>query len=206
MGKIIRPGLLRAIPNIDWRSFGFRGRPSDKHFDKLVRDGGFGIALAGARPSTLYRAELVRVSDGKVVDLRTGHNVVPREGAKNLMALAFNAQAQPSWFVGIIKQQATTTATTTASSGSITLGTSQTTQTGQQITIFGAGTSGANYIGTISAGATGTAQTVTPVTPTAVTAQTCILGPTFATTDTIASHANWTEIAGSDVTDANRLA
>jgi hypothetical protein len=203
VGKIIRLGdaIRRVIPKIDWRSFGERN-PDARRADKLLRDSGFGVELGARGVRSLYRADLVRVSDGKVMDYRTGANMVPREGCQNLLAIAFNAQAQPTWCVGYIKQQSfQSTGAITSAGTSLTVGTSVTTVTGQQVTVFGAGASGANLVTTITAGASSTTQTVANAAGTTVSGAVTVFGPTFATTDTRATHTNWTPVvATTDVT------
>ena len=135
-----------------------------------------------------------------------------------------------AWYHHLITEQShQNSATCTNSSQNITALTSLTTQTGQLVEAFGCGTSGANIIGAISSGATSTTQTlianaactaagfdgsiIVPcctgagtgtcnVGTTITTSAIISFGPTFAAADTMASHANWTEVPSADVTNA----
>jgi hypothetical protein len=207
LGEKLNKLIRRVIPNINWRSFGFRGAPSEKQGDKLLRDPGFNAMLEIARPSTLYYVRKIRNSDGKVVDWRTAHNMVPREGCKNLLAIGFAGQAAPAtWYVSVIKQQFTALGGITNGATALTLTAtpSQASITGEQVTVFGAGASGANLVTTITTGSATTSQTVANAAGATVSNATVVFGPTFATTDTILTHTNWTEIAGTDISPSAR--
>ena len=80
----------------------------------------------------------------------------------------------------------------------------QTTDIGRNITIVGAGTAGANYTGTITA-RTNTSVVITSSNTTSSSiGQTIVIGPLIVNSDTSASHAGWSEIAGANITNATR--
>jgi hypothetical protein len=210
MSDIIRPALraIRQINRVDWKSFGFRRDPSRRELDEALRDGGFGASVGMRAPRFKYSLELVEVSTGRVVARRDASNLVTRAGCADLLTAYFKAGTQTTaWYIGVIKQQSSqSTGAMTSGQTALTVGTSVTTLTGQQVTVFGAGTSGANLVTTISAGAASATQTLSAAAGTTVSGAIVVFGPTFATTDTQGSHANWTEIATTDVTDAARQA
>jgi hypothetical protein len=110
------------------------------------------------------------------------------------------------WYHHLIIEQShlsNCTTTTGGSSTTLTCGTSVTTQTGQNITCFGCGASGANLVTTIVTGASSTSQTMAAGASTAISGTAVVsFGPTFAAGDTMASHANWTEMTSSNVTNS----
>lgn len=75
---------------------------------------------------------------------------------------------------------------------------------GRYVTIVGAGAAGANYTGTIASVTNTTVAIISSNTTTSTTAQTLVLGPLIANTDTSASHAGWAEISSSKITNGTR--
>jgi hypothetical protein len=75
---------------------------------------------------------------------------------------------------------------------------------GRYITIVGGGVSGNNYVGTIASVTNSTFAIISSNTGASATAQTFCLGPLIANTDTSASHAGWSEISNSNITNTYR--
>ena len=153
-----------------------------------------------------YHHLVVKDEKGGVVFEEVMPNLVTTAGKAYLLNTGLAAGAAIStWFLGLIVAQSTqNTGAITSSTTALTVGSSVTTQTGQFVTIYGAGASGANLATTITTGATSTSQTVANAAGTTVSNAITVFGPTFAAADTMASHANWTEIPSADITQGTR--
>lgn len=145
---------------------------------------------------------VIKDNTGHIIAAIPWNQLVTTAGKNYLLTTGLDSgSATTSWFVGMLAEASDTTGSCTSSSSTLTLGVSKTTTTGQPITVFGAGTSGANLVTTISSGATSTTQTLSSNCLTTVTSQVVSLGPTLAAADTMASHAGWSAIAGALITN-----
>src|SRR6185437_8686361 len=153
-----------------------------------------------------YHHLVVKNEKGIVVFDEVMTNIVTTAGKDQMLNTELAGGAQvTSWFLGlIVAQSSQNTGSMNGTNATLTVGTTVTTQTGQFVTVYGAGTSGANLASTISAGASSTTQTLTNNSATAVSNAITVFGPTFSAADTMASHANWTEIPSADITQGTR--
>lgn len=147
---------------------------------------------------------IIRNAQGRIIHAMLWHQLVTTVGKNYLLTTGLDSgSATTTWFVGMLTSQAVGTGScATGSPTVLTLGASATTQTGQYVTLLGAGSAGANLATQISAGATSATQAISPGCSTTVSSAVNVLGPTLAVGDTSASHANWSVIASSQITNS----
>lgn len=158
-----------------------------------------------------YGRHTVKVKDsfGSIIRDDKIDNLVVTAGLNYLLEVGLtNGTAQiTTWYIGmIIEQSHQNTASMTSGSPTLTVGTSVTVSTGQYVTVYGAGASGANLNTTVATGTTGTSITLSANAGTSVTNAIVTFGPTFAAADTMSSHTGWTEVPSADITQSTRPA
>lgn len=161
--------------------------------------------------SRLYGRHRLVVCDarGRLIREESFRNLVTTAGKNYLLQCGLaNAAAQiTTWYAGMIAENrhvsdgAITSgqATLTSATASFTSG-----DAGRQITVFGAGAAGANLATTIQSFTNATTVVLAANAGTTVSAALVSVGPLLTATDTMSSHAGWTEVPASQVQQATR--
>lgn len=178
-----------------------RVRLESANIEALIRKGGF--RLGG-------RHRLV-IGDGqrRAARAKLFHNPVTTAEKNYLLqcGLANAAAAITTWYAGMIAENRDVSdgaimarqATLTSSTASFVAG-----DAGRQITVFGAGTAGANLVTTIPSLTNGTTVVLATNAGTTVTGLLVLVGPLLAATGTMSSHSGWRKVAASQVQQATR--
>lgn len=178
-------------------------------FSTIIKPTDYGIANAGIllKKHDILKPKgfgeiTIKDESGIVISKFHFTNVITNAGLNWILN---NVLSTSNLYLGAIESNGSNTATTTASSTSVTLGTSASWSNNQWVTIAGAGIGGVAYLGqAVGSGVDSTALTVTPATPTAVNGALLTWGPTFSETDTENSHPGWTEVNITNVTNLTR--
>jgi hypothetical protein len=168
------------------------------------------IREGGSRVCGQHRL-LVRDEHGRVLRRVSFDNLVTTAGKNYLLqaGLTNGVAAITSWYLGMIAENrhvsdgaiTSGAATLTSATAAFTAG-----DVGRQVTIYGAGASGAALVTTISAYTNGTTVTVAMNAGMTTSGAIISIGPLLTAADTMAGHAGWTEVPAASVTAANRLA
>lgn len=166
-----------------------------------------------ARGIRLYGSHRLTVRDEhrRTVRDECFHNLVTTAGKNYLLQCGLANATAPitNWFAGMIGENRH------VSDGAITSGQAILTSAsvafvagdaGRQITVFGAGASGANLVTTILSVSNATTAVLAANAGTTVSAALVSVGPLLAVTDAMTAHPGWTEVTATQVQQATRQA
>ncbi len=170
----------------------------------------YAVAFAQARTRGLHLVAL-RDARGTMLALETFANLVTT-GGKNYLLAAGLANATPAiaaWYVGMIAENrhagdgATTSGSATLSSATANFAAGD---AGRQITVYGAGTGGANLATTIASVTNSTTAAMANAAGATTTNAIVSIGPLLAAADTMGAHPGWIEVAASQLQQTTRPA